>query len=570
MTDHRRAPARKARAALFALCVGIQTAVAAPAAEPTPAETLPPPSALFQELYARVEEQHLFADDKTFADANPRRSPAVIMALYRAHPPSTREGLAAFVAANFIVPNGAEPAASSAARRSLKDHIADLWPSLTRAPEPPPRYGSQLALGRAYIVPGGRFREIYYWDSYFTMLGLVRDGHADLAMDMTDDFADLVGAYGHIPNGTRTYYLSRSQPPVFYLMADLAADRAGRRHSYLKALRREYAYWMRGEAKLRRGEASANVVRMPDGALLNRYWDDRDSPRDEAFSADTTLAARARRPARALYRDIRAAAESGWDFSSRWLADGRSLVSIQTTDIVPVDLNSLLFGLERAIARACAGAGEPACVADFDHRATRRRAAILRYLWDPASRQFLDYQWRRRQRLDRPSAAMLYPLFVGLADRDQARGVAVAAERSLLKPGGLRATARRTGQQWDAPNGWAPLQWIAIRGLDSYGEHRLARLIAVGWLTSVCRTYAETGKLMEKYDVETVKPGGGGEYPLQDGFGWTNGVTRALLDLYPDVIADGAPATRPCGNGNLSASGCSEQQAQPTGRGRPS
>jgi alpha,alpha-trehalase len=119
-------------------------------------------------------------------------------------------------------------------------------------------------------------------------------------------------------------------------------------------------------------------------------------------------------------------------------------------------------------------------------------------------------------------------------------------KRDLLEPGGLRATARRTGQQWDAPNGWAPLQWIAIRGLDAYGEHGLARLIAVRWLTSVCRTYAQTGKLMEKYDVETARPGGGGEYPLQDGFGWTNGVTRALLDLYPGVVADGAPATAAC------------------------
>ncbi len=412
---------------------------------------------------------------------------------------------------------------------------------LTRPPETPARFGSQLALARAYVVPGGRFREIYYWDSYFTMLGLVRDGRGDLAADMTDDFAGLTSEHGHIPNGTRTYYLSRSQPPVFYLMAALAPGRG-----HLSALRREYGYWMRGAAPLRPGQASANVVRMPDGSLLNRYWDDLDTPRDEAFSADTALAATTPRPARALYRDIRAAAESGWDFSSRWLADGRSLASIETTDIVPVDLNSLLFGLEQAIAKDCAAVHDRACAADFTGRAHRRSAAISRYLWDPASGRYLDYQWRRGQRLDRPSAAMLYPLFVGQASRDQARGVAAAVERDLLEPGGLRATARRTGQQWDAPNGWAPLQWIAIRGLSAYGEHRLARLIAVRWLTSVCRTYAQTGKLMEKYDVETARPGGGGEYPLQDGFGWTNGVTRALLDLYPGVIADGAPVTAPC------------------------
>lgn len=538
----RRSAPLKTLAWALVLWVGVQ---AAAVAGETPAEALAPPSALFQELYARAEQWRLYADDKTFADAAPRRSPAAIMAAYRAHPPPTRQALAAFIAANFTLPSAAAPAAPvapSGARRSLRDHIADLWPLLTRPPIPPPRFGSRLALARPYVVPGGRFREVYYWDSYFTMLGLVRDGRGDLAADMTDDFADLIDEYGHIPNGARTYYLSRSQPPVFYLMAGLTGE--GRRH--LSALQREYAYWMRGAARLRPGQASANVVRMRDGALLNRYWDDLDTPRDEAFSADTALAATTRRPPRALYRDIRAAAESGWDFSSRWLADGRSLGSIQTTDIVPVDLNSLLFGLEQAIGRECARARDAACAADFDGRARRRSAAISRYLWDPASGRYLDYQWRRGQRLDRPSAAMLYPLFVGQANGAQARGVAAAVKRDLLEPGGLRATARRTGQQWDAPNGWAPLQWIAIRGLDVYGEHGLARLIAVGWLKSVCRTYAQTGKLMEKYDVETAKPGGGGEYPLQDGFGWTNGVTRALLDLYPGVVAHGAPASTPC------------------------
>ncbi len=536
---NRRLAHLKTLAWVLVLGLGVETAVARPAGNGAP------PSVLFQELYARVEQQRLFADDKTFADAAPRRSPAAIMAAYRAHPP-TREDLAAFVAANFSVPSDTKPVTPSTAKRSLLDHIADLWPVLTRPPETPARFGSQLPLARAYVVPGGRFREIYYWDSYFTMLGLVRDGRGDLAADMTDDFADLIDEYGHIPNGTRTYYLSRSQPPVFYLMAALSAGRGGKGQDHLNALRREYAYWMRGAARLRPGQASANVVRMPDGALLNRYWDDLDTPRDEAFSADTALAATTPRPARSLYRDIRAAAESGWDFSSRWLEDGRSLASIQTTDIVPVDLNSLLFGLEQAIAKGCAGVGDGACVADFDERARRRGAAISHYLWDPASGRYLDYQWRRGRRLDRPSAAMLYPLFVGQASRDQARGVVAAVQRDLLEPRGLRATARRTGQQWDAPNGWAPLQWIAIRGLSAYGEHRLARLIAVRWLTSVCRAYAQTGKLMEKYDVETASPGGGGEYPLQDGFGWTNGVTRALLDLYPGVVDNGAPVTAPC------------------------
>jgi alpha,alpha-trehalase len=129
---------------------------------------------------------------------------------------------------------------------------------------------------------------------------------------------------------------------------------------------------------------------------------------------------------------------------------------------------------------------------------------------------------------------MLYPLFTGLASAEQARGVAAAVSKTLLASGGVLSTPNRTGQQWDAPNGWAPHQWIAIAGLDAYGEHDLARTIATRWIATVSRAYRETGKLLEKYDVQEVKPGGGGEYPLQDGFGWTNGVTRELMARYPN------------------------------------
>jgi alpha,alpha-trehalase len=381
------------------------------------------------------------------------------------------------------------------------------------------------------VVPGGRFREVYYWDSYFTMLGLVRDGRRDLAQGLTDDFADLIGRYGHVPNGARTYYLSRSQPPVFWLMAGLSADDPAAGYvKYLPALRREHRFWMRGEEAAKPGAAVEHVVRLADGAVLNRYWDALAVPRDESFRTDRALAPQAARPPELLYADVRAAAESGWDFSSRWFADGRSLATIETTAIAPVDLNSLLYGLEQAIGQGCARVRDTACVREFRGRAERRRAAMDRYLWDPATRRYLDYHWRRGERIDRPSAAMLYPLFVGAASREQAEGVAAAIRKDLLAPGGLRTTTRATGQQWDAPNGWAPLQWIGVKGLAAYGQDALAHDIATRWITTVCRTWRSDRKLMEKYDVEEARPGGGGEYPTQDGFGWTNGVTRALLD----------------------------------------
>jgi alpha,alpha-trehalase len=516
----RRGLRRALAAGLALLLLGSAATAAAPA----------PPSALFGELFRRVQSEAIFPDDKTFADAVSRRSPAEILADYRARTPRDGVALKAFVAANVDLPSPVAVPAAAADRAPLKAHIARLWPKLARPPSRPAPYSSMLALPRPYVVPGGRFREVYYWDSYFTMLGLVRDGRGELVRDLTADFASLIARYGHVPNGARSYYLSRSQPPVFYLMAELSARTPAEGDArWLRALRTEHRFWMKGEAEARPGAPAGHVVRMADGAVLNRYWDALAVPRDEAFRLDVALAAHAGRPAAGLYRDLRSAAESGWDFSSRWLADGRDLATIRTTEIVPVDLNSLLYGLEQAIARGCARKGEPACAKAFRARAERRRAAITRYLWDAPGRRFLDYDWRIGTRLDRPSAAMLYPLFVGLASQAQADGVAMAVRSELLAPGGLRTTTRRTGQQWDAPNGWAPLQWIAVQGLAAYGRRDLSDEIAGRWVRTVCRAYGETGKLVEKYDVEDVRPGGGGEYPLQDGFGWTNGVTRALM-----------------------------------------
>ena len=514
--------------ALGALACGASVARDAPQ---TPAEE-------FGSLYSRVESSRLYPDSKTFADAVPLQAPQTILDDYARERPGTNVTLRSFIERHFTLP--AAPAADAAIgaptepREPLAQHIAALWHTLSRAPLEPPRYSSQLPLAHPYVVPGGRFREIYYWDSYFTMLGLMRDGESALARGMVDNFADLIERYGHVPNGSRTYYLSRSQPPVFFLMVGLLRlDAADIDISYLNAMRTEHAFWMRGARTLARGHASGHVVRLADGTLLNRYWDALDTPRDESWLEDVRLAAGSSRPAPALYRDLRSAAESGWDFSSRWLLNPKDLATIETTAIVPVDLNSLLYGLERAISAACARRHDGPCELEFGRQAQQRRQAIDRYLWDPARQRYGDYQWRTGQWLDRPSAAMLYPLFVGVASDAQARGVAAATRTLLLAPGGLLATPLRTGQQWDAPNGWAPLQWIAVRGLADYGHAGLAADIAHRWLATVTRVYDETGRLLEKYDVAESLPGGGGEYPTQDGFGWTNGVTRELLARYP-------------------------------------
>jgi alpha,alpha-trehalase len=495
-----------------------------------------PPQVQLGDLYADVELQRIFPDSKEFADATPKSPPVEILALYRAERPATPEALKRFVVAHFVLP--AEPAASVVASepKPIRQHIDELWPILTRDTPTAPLYSSLLPLPRPYIVPGGRFRELYYWDSYFTMLGLAESGRPDLLEDMVQNFAFLIDAYGHIPNGTRSYYLTRSQPPFFFAMVGLLApgDPAAAYARFLPQLETEYEFWMEGADGVAAGAARRRVVRLDDGSILNRYWDDSDAPRDESYAEDVALARSTPRPPQTTWREIRAAAESGWDFSSRWFADARTLGSIDTTEIVPVDLNALMFGLENAIRAGCERSGDRDCAADFARRAEARRAAVDRTLWDSSRGVYLDYRWTQKQRIDRISAATLYPLFTAAASEAQAASVAVATGRDLLKPGGIVATAVDTGEQWDAPNGWAPLQWIAVSGLKSFGRDRLAETIACRFMVNVARVYRETGKLVEKYDViATSRPGGGGEYPTQDGFGWTNGVMLKLMALYP-------------------------------------
>jgi alpha,alpha-trehalase len=496
------------------------------------------PADLYGPLFEAVQSQRIFADGKTFVDAAPRYPVARIMADYATERPQGPEALKRFVEARFTLPGAdATPPAPVAEGLPLKAHIAALWPVLTRPPLTPEAGSSALALPAPYVVPGGRFREIYYWDSYFTMLGLKADGQRALVEAMIENFEALIAAHGHIPNGARTYYLSRSQPPFFALMVGLSErkDLASRRRQ-LAAMQGEYAFWMSGMSCAAATGACQHVVRMPDGSLLNRYWDARETPRDESWAEDVATARKASgRPVAEVYRDLRSGAESGWDFSSRWLDDPQDLGTIHVTQIVPVDLNSLIWTLERAIAAHCRELAERACVRDFDRRAAKRRRAMNRYLWSPAERRFGDWDRRSGRLTGSVSAAGLYPLFVGLATPQQAQAMARLAEARLTAPGGLRTTELRTGQQWDSPNGWAPLQWVAVEGLARYGHRGAALGIATRWLGTVDRAYRETGKMLEKYDIEEQRPGGGGEYPLQDGFGWTNGVTRALLEKYPDL-----------------------------------
>jgi alpha,alpha-trehalase len=532
MTDRRRRRiALPVAALLLAACASTAPPVPQPAAQHyyNPAHDLGP-------VFQGVQLAGIFPDSKTFADARPRIAPGEIVARYAAARDSAGFNLQAFVQRYFELPQPAAGDFRTDTTRTMEQHIAALWPVLTRRADTPDPRSSLIPLPNPYVVPGGRFREVYYWDSYFTMLGLVASGRTDLVRDMLDNFAYLIRTFGHIPNGNRTYYLSRSQPPYFAAMVSLYAGATDTAQAlrYLPALEAEHAFWMDGAGRLKPGTAYRRVVRLPNGALLNRYWDDLPEPRPESYRPDYELAQTVPEGRRAaLYRNIKATAESGWDFSSRWLRDPRDLRTLETTQLVPVDLNSLLYHAERTIAALRRFRGQPAdaaVAARFDSAAETRREALLAAAYDPDSGFFYDVRWRTGQRVtDRPTLAAAAPLYFGLATPEQGRAVAARLARTFLKPGGFVTTEIASGQQWDAPNGWPPLEWLTIEGVRRYGDVALADTARARWLALNRRTYRATGKMVEKYNVvDVTRRAGGGEYPAQDGFGWTNGVALGL------------------------------------------
>ncbi|KAA5984548.1 trehalase family glycosidase, partial [Pantoea sp. M_5] len=286
-----------------------------------------PPDVRLGPLFNAVQQAKFYPDQKTFADAVPKFDPASILADWQMQKKQRNFDLKRFVDANFTLPAAGDKYVPPAGQ-NLREHIDGLWPVLTHTTNSAGQYDSLLPLPKPYVVPGGRFREVYYWDSYFTMLGLAESGHWDKVQDMTDNFASLLDRYGHIPNGNRSYYLSRSQPPFFSLMVDLLATHDdGKAYThYLPQLQKEYDYWMADSDNVAAGAASKRVIKLADGTLLNRYWDARDVPRTESWMDDIATAQKAPQRNKAeLYRDLRSGAASGWDFSSRWFTDAHNL-----------------------------------------------------------------------------------------------------------------------------------------------------------------------------------------------------------------------------------------------------
>lgn len=507
------------------------------------------PWADLEEMFRDVQIARVYPDSKTFVDCVPKRDPALILADYRAEKDGEGFDLKAFVKENFHGPEVPEwsenkrpkfdaglcAGCNDPSDGAILQHLHYLWEYLERPPGENQKWTTLIPLKNRYVVPGGRFREIYYWDSYFTMIGLGVSGKTDLIESMIDNFAFLIDSLGFVPNGNRSYYLGRSQPPFFASMVNLFAQLAGNEKSlkYLGALQSEYDFWMDGAdgLSLSGDRAAGHVVLTEDGTILNRYWDKLDFPRPESYREDFELAEGMPPDNRkVLYRNLRAGATSGWDYSTRWFADKSVFQSIRTTEILPVDLNCLMFQMEKVLSQLYAQKGNEERASAYSSKAETRKAAIQKYFWNDSLVAFSDYLWTEARVADQLTLAGNFPLYFKIATDAQAKAQAKVMSDQFLSPGGLPTTLIQSGQQWDAPNGWAPLQWIAIKGLEHYAHEALAKEIAGRWIRLNKKVFAKTGRMMEKYNVmDTTLLAGGGEYPTQDGFGWTNGVLLGLM-----------------------------------------
>lgn len=492
------------------------------------------PEEALGQLFSDVQNRRVYSDGMTFIDLIPRRRMKQIQQEYLLAKDDPDFDLRDFVSRHFYESDEHRAVYHTDVTMSPREHIAELWHVLERKNRRD--RGSLIALPYPYIVPGGRFSCQFYWDSYFIMLGLAADARWDTIEGMLKNYTYMIRKFGFIPSASRTYYLSRSHPPFFSHMIKLLARHKGRTRTlveYLPYMLLEYRFWMKGRRSLtkRDNRAFARVAEMPNGILLNRYYDNKTTPRPESLREDleTADSATDREPDR-LYLHLRAAAESGWDFSSRWFEDSNDIGTIHTADIIPVDLNCLLYHLEETIAETYRLLRQPVLARKFQSAADTRARGIQAYCWSEKDGFFGDYNFHKQKQTGRSTLAGVFPLHAKIATTKQAAAVAKRLEQDFLKEGGLITTLVESGQQWDAPNGWAPLHMIVIEGLRNYGYHQLAETIKQRWIETNLMLYTEKGKMVEKYDVAKAGHlGGGGEYPLQDGFGWTNGVLAALL-----------------------------------------
>lgn len=442
-----------------------------------------------------------------------------------------------------------------------------------------PSRSSLIPLPHPFFVPGGRFRELYYWDSLWIVHGLLACDMRTSAMNVVRNLLHLVRQFGFVPNGNRVYYLNRSQPPVLAAAVDAIYEHlSDDPHAQINWLReavpmieREYRAFKEHRNALSHPHADPDYNELLSS--LSIYKVATSTPRPESYSEDVHTAGGARSgpDAARLFRDLASGAESGWDFSTRWLGEPRgNLNTIRTSEVVPTCLNSLLLRTERLLAKFQRALGS-ACrcptrshvhqsrARRHDSAADARANAMAALMWDRSRALWMDWDGARESPGAVVSAAALLPVWAGAhiaagwGQREAIRFVrTVTSASGLFAEGGLVATDTASEQQWDFPNSWPPLADLAVDALrrleedfPGCGAGSAAEELAMRTLRAMHRGWRAGGDMHEKYDARYADgaSGGGGEYAPQDGFGWTNGVALKLMKQYHTQIAAARPGT---------------------------
>lgn len=525
------------------------------------------PDTHYGPLFEQVQLGQLFSEDgKDFADAVPRPglNPRQIMNQYVAQSADPNFNLHEFLAECFERPEVALPF-DAPQTETIEEYIDSYWSFLTRFN--PVDDITLIGLPNEYIVPGQRFREMFYWDSYFAMLGLARAGKWDKIEGMIDNIVEMIDRFGHPLNFNRCYADSRSQPPFLSDMVKLLASHyeeqglplseAHPAIKYLPAMQKEWRFLTRGERYLRENSSAhtcLSSVRMPDGSILNRHFDPRQTPRPESYREDVEMYKLALQNGVDISQGrfnqhMRGGAASGEDYSPRLLKDGENLYTIQTLDLVMPDYNSKIYQLEMYMAKSLetrAFLNDPDSIGSKDyiraqafyHRAEARKDSINKYCWDESQGYYFDYNFVAGEKTPIVSlAAGAYPVVAGVTSEYQNAFIMDRWRSQLLQRGGLMTTLQRSREQWSDDRGWAPHEHTAAEAADIAGNPDFAFQLRSRWVGTNLLLFLRDKKLYEKYDIATCDVGAGGEYKPQEGFAWTNGVLRNMLIQMAEYIA---------------------------------
>lgn len=404
-----------------------------------------------------------------------------------------------------------------------------------------------LYLPHPYVVPGGRFNEMYGWDSYFIILGLLQDKEIKLAKSMVDQLAYEIEHYGMILNANRTYLLRRSQPPVFtpaiLKVYECTQDKQWLQ-SMLPTIETYYYYWnvpphlnpttgLSHYSALGRGPAPEVVMSELDERGRTHYDRVKEYYRQfqfDDYDVNLYYDENTDELSDLFYQGDRSMRESGFDITNRF-----GPFSIDIIHYAPVCLNVLLYQMEEDTAKINEILGYSAIATQWRDRASLRQDRINQFLWDEEAGLYFDYNFSTGKRRQYEYATTFYPLWAGIASPEQAKRVWQNLEK-FEEAGGILTSTHVSGNQWDAPFGWAPLNLMAVEGLLRYGYEEDAKRIAGKFLTMAVQEFVKNGTLVEKYDVCACSSNVSDEiffgYSSNEiGFGWTNGVVLELLKI---------------------------------------